>query len=100
MILQGSLAKGIIDTTNISPSQTQNDFKQFIETRAYSDPNNASITPMMHYLCDAFVRTIFDDSSMPSACQIAASQIVLKIACQLMFNYSREQMMVSFIGFI
>ncbi|KAA6372175.1 MAG: hypothetical protein EZS28_032298 [Streblomastix strix] len=31
---------------------------------AYPDPIKVSITPMMHYLCDAFVRIIFDDSSM------------------------------------
>ncbi|KAA6368478.1 MAG: hypothetical protein EZS28_035996 [Streblomastix strix] len=70
VILQGNLTKGIIDTTNIFPSQNQNDFKQFIGTRAYPDPNKASITPMMHYLCDAFVRIVFDDSSMPQVLNI------------------------------
>ncbi|KAA6393711.1 MAG: hypothetical protein EZS28_010766, partial [Streblomastix strix] len=70
VILQGNLTKGIIDTTNINPSQNQNDFKQFIGTRAYFDPTKASITPMMHYLCDAFVRIIFDDSSMPQVLNI------------------------------
>ncbi|KAA6396078.1 MAG: hypothetical protein EZS28_008394 [Streblomastix strix] len=65
VILQGNLTKGIIDTTYINPSQNQNDIKQFIGTRAYPDPTKASITPMMQYLCDAFVRIIFDDSSMP-----------------------------------
>ncbi|KAA6388065.1 MAG: hypothetical protein EZS28_016409 [Streblomastix strix] len=70
VIMQGNLTKGIIDTTNINPSQNQNDFKQFIGTRAYPDPTKASITPMMHYLCDAFVRIIFDDSSMPQVLNI------------------------------
>ncbi|KAA6400860.1 MAG: hypothetical protein EZS28_003619 [Streblomastix strix] len=70
VILQGNLTKGIIDTTNINPSQNQNDFKQFIGTRAYHDPNKASITPMMHYLCEAFVRIVFDDSSMPQVLNI------------------------------
>ncbi|KAA6371778.1 MAG: hypothetical protein EZS28_032695 [Streblomastix strix] len=70
VILQGNLTKGIIDTTNVNPSQNQNDFKQFIGTRAYPDPTKASITPMMHYLCDAFVRIIFDDSSMPQVSNI------------------------------
>ncbi|KAA6362254.1 MAG: hypothetical protein EZS28_042219 [Streblomastix strix] len=65
VIIYGNLTKGIIDTANINPSQNKNDFKQFIGTRAYSDPTKASITPMMPYLCDAFVRIIFDDSSMP-----------------------------------
>ncbi|KAA6391447.1 MAG: hypothetical protein EZS28_013026 [Streblomastix strix] len=64
VILQGNLTKGIIDTTNISPSQNQNGFKQFIRTRAYPDPTQASITPMIRYMCDAFVRIIFDDSLM------------------------------------
>ncbi|KAA6360105.1 MAG: hypothetical protein EZS28_044368 [Streblomastix strix] len=68
--MQGNLTKGIIDTTNINPSQNQNDFKQFIGTRAYPDPTKAFITPMMHYLCDAFVRFIFDDSSMPQVLNI------------------------------
>ncbi|KAA6361758.1 MAG: hypothetical protein EZS28_042714, partial [Streblomastix strix] len=70
VIMQGNLTKGIIDTTNINPSQNQNDFKQFIGTRAYPDPTKASITIMMHYLCDAFVRIIFDDSSMPQVLNI------------------------------
>ncbi|KAA6373264.1 MAG: hypothetical protein EZS28_031211 [Streblomastix strix] len=48
----------------------QNDFKQFIGTRAYPDPTKASITPVMHYLRDAFVRIIFDDSSMPQVLNI------------------------------
>ncbi|KAA6342728.1 MAG: hypothetical protein EZS28_052364, partial [Streblomastix strix] len=34
------------------------------------DPRKASITPMMHYLCDAFVRIVFDDSSMPQVLNI------------------------------
>ncbi|KAA6380677.1 MAG: hypothetical protein EZS28_023797 [Streblomastix strix] len=70
VILQGNLTKGIIDTSNINPLQNQNDFKQFIGTRAYPDPTKASITPMMHYLCDAFVRIIFDDSTMPQVLNI------------------------------
>ncbi|KAA6364307.1 MAG: hypothetical protein EZS28_040166, partial [Streblomastix strix] len=41
VIMQGNLTKGIIDTTNINPSQNQNDFKQFIGTRAYPDPTKA-----------------------------------------------------------
>ncbi|KAA6398886.1 MAG: hypothetical protein EZS28_005586 [Streblomastix strix] len=82
MILQGSLTKGIIDTTNISPSQIQNDFKQFIGTRAYSDPNNASITPMMHQVCDAFVRIIFDDSSKPQVLNIDVVEELAKAFIQ------------------
>ncbi|KAA6379099.1 MAG: hypothetical protein EZS28_025375 [Streblomastix strix] len=70
VILQGNLTKGIIDTTNISPLQNQNNFKQFIGTRAYPDPTKASITPMMHYLCDAFVRIMFVDSTMPQVLNI------------------------------
>ncbi|KAA6385529.1 MAG: hypothetical protein EZS28_018941, partial [Streblomastix strix] len=70
VILQGNLTKEIIDTTNIFPSQNQNDFKQFIGTRAYPDPCKASITPVVHYLYDAFVRIVFDDSSMPQVLNI------------------------------
>ncbi|KAA6381222.1 MAG: hypothetical protein EZS28_023252 [Streblomastix strix] len=37
---------------------------------AYPDHTKASITPMMHYLCDEFVRIIFDDSSMSQVLNI------------------------------
>ncbi|KAA6381790.1 MAG: hypothetical protein EZS28_022681 [Streblomastix strix] len=70
VIQQGNLTKGIIDITNINPSQNQNDFKQFNGTKAQPDRTKASITPMMHYLCDAFARIIFDDSSMPQVLNI------------------------------
>ncbi|KAA6354921.1 MAG: hypothetical protein EZS28_049552 [Streblomastix strix] len=70
VIMYRNLTKGIIDTTNINPSQDQNDFKQFIGTRAYPESTKASITPMMHYLCDAFVRITFDESSMPQVLNI------------------------------
>ncbi|KAA6403572.1 MAG: hypothetical protein EZS28_000908 [Streblomastix strix] len=50
--------------------QNLNDFKQFIGTGAYPDPNKAYITPMMHYLCDAFARIIFDHISMPQVLNI------------------------------
>ncbi|KAA6373926.1 MAG: hypothetical protein EZS28_030548 [Streblomastix strix] len=46
VILQGNLAKGIIDTSNISPSQIQSDFQQFIRTRAYLDPHKVFIIPI------------------------------------------------------
>ncbi|KAA6373763.1 MAG: hypothetical protein EZS28_030709, partial [Streblomastix strix] len=70
VIMQGNLIKGIIDTTNINPSRNQNAFKLFIGTRAYPEPTKASITPMMQYLCDAIVRIIFDDSSVPQVLNI------------------------------
>ncbi|KAA6383409.1 MAG: hypothetical protein EZS28_021063 [Streblomastix strix] len=70
VIMLENSTKRIIDTTNIIPSQNQNDFKQFIGTGVYPYPTKASITPMMHYLCDAFVRIIFDDSSMPQVLNI------------------------------
>ncbi|KAA6392685.1 MAG: hypothetical protein EZS28_011791 [Streblomastix strix] len=60
-----------IDTSDVSPSQNQNDFKQLIGTGAYPDPTKASIIPMMHYLCDTFVRIIFNDSTMPQVLNIA-----------------------------
>ncbi|KAA6402366.1 MAG: hypothetical protein EZS28_002101 [Streblomastix strix] len=70
VILQGNFTKGITDTTNINPLQNQNDFIQFIGTRAYTEPTKVSITPMLHYSCDAFVRIIFDESSMPQVLNI------------------------------
>ncbi|KAA6401352.1 MAG: hypothetical protein EZS28_003126 [Streblomastix strix] len=73
VILQRKLTQGIIDTSNVSPSQNQNRFKQFIGTRAYPDPTKASVTPMMHYLCEAFVKIIFNDSSMPQILNIDVS---------------------------
>ncbi|KAA6395045.1 MAG: hypothetical protein EZS28_009429 [Streblomastix strix] len=48
----------------------QNDFKQFIGTRACTDHTETSITPMMQYLSYVFVRIIFDDSQMPQVLNI------------------------------
>ncbi|KAA6359702.1 MAG: hypothetical protein EZS28_044771 [Streblomastix strix] len=70
VILHGNLTKAILDNTDTNKEQNQNDFNQFIGTRAYPDPCKASITPMMHYLCDSFVRIVFDDSSMPQVLNI------------------------------
>ncbi|KAA6384397.1 MAG: hypothetical protein EZS28_020076 [Streblomastix strix] len=58
--------------------QNQNNFKQLIGTRAYPDLTKASITPMMHYLCDAFVSTIFDESSMLQVLNIG---IIRELVC-------------------
>ncbi|KAA6370430.1 MAG: hypothetical protein EZS28_034042 [Streblomastix strix] len=62
VILNGNLTKGIIDITQLYPSQNQNDFKQFIGMRSYPDPQQVALTPIMHYLCDAFIRITFDDN--------------------------------------
>ncbi|KAA6401952.1 MAG: hypothetical protein EZS28_002517 [Streblomastix strix] len=43
----------------------QNDFKQFIVMRSYPDPHQVALTPIMHYLCDAFIRITFDDNPDP-----------------------------------
>ncbi|KAA6385177.1 MAG: hypothetical protein EZS28_019293 [Streblomastix strix] len=43
----------------------QNDFKQFIAMRSYSDPHQVALTPIMHYLCDTFIRITFDDNRDP-----------------------------------
>ncbi|KAA6398463.1 MAG: hypothetical protein EZS28_006009 [Streblomastix strix] len=45
--------------------QNQNDFKQFIAMRSYQDPHQVALTPIMHYLCDAFIRITFDDNPDP-----------------------------------
>ncbi|KAA6390295.1 MAG: hypothetical protein EZS28_014178 [Streblomastix strix] len=65
VILNGNLTKGIVDTTQLSPSQNQNDFNHFIGMRSYPDPHQVALTPIMHYLCDAFIRITFDDNPDP-----------------------------------
>ncbi|KAA6362294.1 MAG: hypothetical protein EZS28_042179, partial [Streblomastix strix] len=65
VILNGNLTKGVLDSTEIFKEQNQNDLKQFIAMRSYPDPTKASITPMMHYLCDAFMRITFDNNPDP-----------------------------------
>ncbi|KAA6394002.1 MAG: hypothetical protein EZS28_010470 [Streblomastix strix] len=77
VILQRNLTKGLIDTINIIPLKNKNDFKEFIRTRAYPDPTKAFITPMMHYLCDASFRIIFDDSTMT---QVLNTDIIRELA--------------------
>ncbi|KAA6376173.1 MAG: hypothetical protein EZS28_028300 [Streblomastix strix] len=55
VILHGNLTKAILDNTDTNKEQNQNDLKQFIAMRSYPDPTKTSITPMIHYLCDAFM---------------------------------------------
>ncbi|KAA6387052.1 MAG: hypothetical protein EZS28_017420 [Streblomastix strix] len=62
VILNGNLTKEYVDTTQLIPSQNLNDFKQFIAMRSYPDPHQVVLTPIMHYLCDAFIRITFDDN--------------------------------------
>ncbi|KAA6399368.1 MAG: hypothetical protein EZS28_005105 [Streblomastix strix] len=38
--------------------------------RSYPDPTKASITPMLHYLCDAFMRITFDNNPDPQVLNI------------------------------
>ncbi|KAA6375040.1 MAG: hypothetical protein EZS28_029434 [Streblomastix strix] len=38
--------------------------------RSYPDPTKASITPMMHYLCDTFMRITFDNNPDPQMLNI------------------------------
>ncbi|KAA6396308.1 MAG: hypothetical protein EZS28_008164 [Streblomastix strix] len=65
VVLQGNLTKAILDNIDTNKEQNQNDLKQFIAIRSYPDPTKASITPMMHYLCDAFMRITFDNNPDP-----------------------------------
>ncbi|KAA6393167.1 MAG: hypothetical protein EZS28_011304 [Streblomastix strix] len=65
VIFNGNLTKGIIDTTQLNPSQNQNDFKQFIAMRSYPDPHQVAQTLIMHFLRDAFIRITFDDNQDP-----------------------------------
>ncbi|KAA6397054.1 MAG: hypothetical protein EZS28_007415, partial [Streblomastix strix] len=70
VILNGNLTKGVLDSTYIHKDQNQNDLKQFIAIRSYPDPTKASITPMLHYLCDAFMRITFDNNPDPQVLNI------------------------------
>ncbi|KAA6393752.1 MAG: hypothetical protein EZS28_010723 [Streblomastix strix] len=70
VILHGNLTKGILDSSEINKEQNLNDFKQFIAMRSYPDSTKASFTPMMHYLCDAFVRITFDNNPDPQVLNI------------------------------
>ncbi|KAA6385209.1 MAG: hypothetical protein EZS28_019266 [Streblomastix strix] len=53
------------DPLNYSAFNNQNDFKQLIAMRSYPDPHQVALTPIMHYLCDAFIRITFDDYPDP-----------------------------------
>ncbi|KAA6387417.1 MAG: hypothetical protein EZS28_017057 [Streblomastix strix] len=70
VILHGNLTKAILDNTDTNKEQNQTDLKQFIAMRSYPDPTKASITPMMHYLCDAFMRITFDNNPEPQVLNI------------------------------
>ncbi|KAA6369038.1 MAG: hypothetical protein EZS28_035436 [Streblomastix strix] len=51
-------------------NQNQNDLKQFIAMKSYPDPTKASITPMLHYLRDAFMRITLDNNPDPQVLNI------------------------------
>ncbi|KAA6379392.1 MAG: hypothetical protein EZS28_025082 [Streblomastix strix] len=70
VIFNGNLTKGIVGTTQLNPSQNQNDFKQFIAMRSCPDPHQVALTPIMHYLFDAFIRINFDDNPDPQILSI------------------------------
>ncbi|KAA6372380.1 MAG: hypothetical protein EZS28_032093 [Streblomastix strix] len=65
--LQGNLTPGIVDSELIkfAPDENQNNFIQFVATRAFPTPTNAQITSQMRYLCDAIIRFTFDDAPDP-----------------------------------
>ncbi|KAA6379338.1 MAG: hypothetical protein EZS28_025134 [Streblomastix strix] len=68
--LHGNLTKNVQDNTDTNKDKDQTELKQFIAMRSYSDPTKAFITPMMHYLCDAFMRIIFDNNYDPQVLNI------------------------------
>ncbi|KAA6361640.1 MAG: hypothetical protein EZS28_042833 [Streblomastix strix] len=70
VILHGNLTKGVLDNTDTNKDQNQNDLKQFIAMRSYPDPTKSSITPMLHYLCDAFMRITFNNNPDPQVLNI------------------------------
>ncbi|KAA6386897.1 MAG: hypothetical protein EZS28_017575 [Streblomastix strix] len=59
------MLREINETTQLNPSWNQNDFKQFIGTRAYPDPVEVGLTLITHYLCHATVQIMFDDNHDP-----------------------------------
>ncbi|KAA6398053.1 MAG: hypothetical protein EZS28_006423 [Streblomastix strix] len=70
VIQNGNLTKGVLESTDINKDQNQNDLKQFIAMRYYPDITKASIIPMLHYLCDAFMRITFDNNRDPQVLNI------------------------------
>ncbi|KAA6386331.1 MAG: hypothetical protein EZS28_018139 [Streblomastix strix] len=63
--LQGKLVEGIVESSQIDLNEKQDSLPVFCATRAYPIPQNASITPQMHYLCDAIIRFSFDVATDP-----------------------------------
>ncbi|KAA6364025.1 MAG: hypothetical protein EZS28_040448, partial [Streblomastix strix] len=76
VILHGNFAEEIVDTMEINEKQQQNDFKQFSATRAYPNPLQVNLTPLMHYLCDGIVRVLFDDNPDP---QVLSMEVIGEI---------------------
>ncbi|KAA6378162.1 MAG: hypothetical protein EZS28_026311 [Streblomastix strix] len=70
IILHGNLTKAILDNTDTNKEQNYNELKQFIAMRSYPDPTKASITPMMHYLYDVFMRITIDNNPDPQVLNI------------------------------
>ncbi|KAA6366547.1 MAG: hypothetical protein EZS28_037926 [Streblomastix strix] len=44
--------------------------------RSYPDPHQIALTPIMHYLCDAFIRITFDENPDP---QVLSMDVIGKI---------------------
>ncbi|KAA6393456.1 MAG: hypothetical protein EZS28_011021 [Streblomastix strix] len=65
VILHGNIIENINETMGVSDKQNQNDFKQFCQMRSYPSPLQVNLTPLIHYLCDAVVRIMFDDAPDP-----------------------------------
>ncbi|KAA6378973.1 MAG: hypothetical protein EZS28_025499 [Streblomastix strix] len=76
--LQGNLTPGIVDSEliKLTPDENQNNYIQFVATRAFLTPTNAQITPQMHYICDTIIRFTFDDAPEP---QVLNFEIIGKI---------------------
>ncbi|KAA6403330.1 MAG: hypothetical protein EZS28_001144 [Streblomastix strix] len=65
------------DPLTYSLFNNQNDFKQFIAMRSYPDPHQVALTPIMHYLCNAFIRITFDDNPDP---QVLSMDVIGEIS--------------------
>ncbi|KAA6386890.1 MAG: hypothetical protein EZS28_017586 [Streblomastix strix] len=68
-ILNTQLITGIVDNYKINNDtihpENQNTLAGFMGTRSYPMSNQVGQTPLLHFLCDAVVRIMFDDNPEP-----------------------------------
>ncbi|KAA6397791.1 MAG: hypothetical protein EZS28_006684 [Streblomastix strix] len=75
--LQGSLTPGINENSLHNPAENQNNHQIFCAKRNHRILRTEQMTPLMHYLCDAIVRVIFDDVPDP---QVLSLEVIGEIS--------------------